>query len=91
VLPVAALAVPCVFAARFLTRLARPLRGHLGELIRRDRKLRVAVLLEASAVACLFAASLASAAARPGLAAGAVVPALLGRVILYTQRRHSAA
>jgi Flp pilus assembly protein TadD len=90
-LPVAALAVPFIFAARFLTGLARPLRGHLVDLIRRDRKLRAAVILETTAVACLFTASLVSPAARPGLAAGAVVPALLGRVILYTQRRHSAA
>ncbi|MGA2164466.1 MAG: tetratricopeptide repeat protein [Solirubrobacteraceae bacterium] len=86
-LPVVLLAIPVGYAWRFIARLSTDLRKYLLHLLTHDRKILLAVSLEALAVACLLAAALAP--HRRELAAVAAVSALIGRLILWSQVQHS--
>jgi len=88
-LPLVVLAVPSVYAWRFIARLNTSLREYLLRLLLHDRKIRLAVSADTIAVACLLAAALAPETARSGLAGGAALSALIGRLILWSQVEHS--
>jgi Flp pilus assembly protein TadD len=84
-LPILLLAIPAGYAWRFIAHLSPDLRKYLLGLLTHDRKIGLAVFLNALAVACLIAAALAPETARNGLAGTAAVSALIGRLILWSQ------
>jgi len=88
-LPILLLAIPAGYAWRFIARLSADLREYLLRLLMHDRKIGLAVSLDALAVACLIAAVLAPQTARNGLAGTAAVSALISRLILRSQVEHS--
>jgi tetratricopeptide (TPR) repeat protein len=89
-IPLAALLIPAIYAWQFVARLTVPLRRYLVDLVFRNPKIRSAAALELLATACLVAGALAPSASRGGFAGIAAVTALIGRVMLVTQRQHSA-
>jgi tetratricopeptide (TPR) repeat protein len=88
-LPILLLAIPAGYAQRFITRLSGDLRKYLLRLLTHDRKIGLAVSLDALAVACLIAAALVPQSVRNGLAGTAAVSALIGRLILWSQVEQS--
>lgn len=89
-LPVALLALPAGYAWRFVGRLNADLRRYLLRLLTHERKISLAVCLDAMAVICLLAAAGVPQSSRAGLAAAAAaISALVGRVILWAQVEHS--
>ena len=84
-----AVAVPALFAARFVGRLTDPLRRHLTALVARNRAISVAVGAELLALGLLAAAAIAPATGS-GLAGGACALALISRVVLASSRQRSA-
>jgi len=79
-IPIALLAIPAVFGARFVLRLDQRLRRHLFEVITGPR-LRLLAATELLAVSCLAATALVPTGIRHPLALTAVVLALLGRIL----------
>jgi tetratricopeptide (TPR) repeat protein len=88
-LPVALLAIPAGYAWRFTARLSAELREYLLRLLTHERKICFALSADTVAVACLLAAAVLPETARNGLAGGAAVSALIGRLILLSQVEHS--
>jgi tetratricopeptide (TPR) repeat protein len=81
-LPLAVLAVPAAYAARFLSRVSGPIRAHLRQLLAAEGGLRRAVALDTLAVAALIAAALAPGTARVVLASAATITAVVSRFVL---------
>lgn len=90
-IPVIALVLPAGYAWRFTSGLDQTLRTYLITLITREHQVRLAVALESLAVACLLATALAPQSARTGLAAAGACAALVSRLMLYSQTRHTGA
>lgn len=88
-LTVVLLAVPALYAAVFLTRRGAHERQHLAETIRRRTGLKLAVVLEAVAVAAILGGAVAG-SARSGLAVIALISALVARWLLFVARDRTA-
>ena len=84
-LPVLLLAVPVLYAARFLMALTPPLRRALTGVLATRGALRNAAIAEVLAVVAVVLAAFAPSGARTAAAAIAALAALTGRVILYRQ------
>lgn len=82
--PLLMLAVPGVFAGRFVLRLTSSLREHLKQILLRP-PLRVPVVVDALAVACLAGSAVLPQGSRVVLAAVAGIAALVARLVLELQ------
>jgi tetratricopeptide (TPR) repeat protein len=85
-IPLLLLALPILFVAGFLRRLAPALRSFLGRLLRRGWT-AVALGLEAFSVVLIVAGVFPPQALRPGLGVAAAICALLARLVLYLDLR----
>ncbi len=88
-LPIVLLALPAAYATRFVTRLDTNLRAHLVRLLTREHSIRLAAVLDTTAIACLLASALAPQSARAALAGAAAFSTLIARLILWSQIQHS--
>ncbi|HEY1777066.1 MAG TPA: hypothetical protein VGG41_12980 [Solirubrobacteraceae bacterium] len=84
-LAVAALAIPLLFAGRFMTSLNDVVRKRLRSVVLHDPKIRTAVACELLSAALLVVASGAPSSARTALVGVAAASALIGRLILWVQ------
>jgi tetratricopeptide (TPR) repeat protein len=85
-----ALAIPTLFAARFLLNVTTPIRQRLLAIVLRDARITPAVVFLAASIGLLVASALPTAGARTGLAGGAAALSLVGRLMLLTQvTKHS--
>jgi tetratricopeptide (TPR) repeat protein len=90
ILPVAFLLVPAVFAFRFTARLSADLRSYLFRLLL-TRGIRLAAAVEAFAVAAILVGPFVSQSSRSSVAGVALTTAVIGRLILYRERRRAPA
>jgi len=91
-LAVIALAIPALFAGRFLLNVTIPIRQRLLAIVLRDSRITPAVVCLTAAVGLLVASALAPDNARTGLAGGAAALSLIGRLMLAAQvDKHSRA
>jgi Flp pilus assembly protein TadD len=89
VVAVIALALPAIFAIRFVLGLTAPLRAHLWSIVLRDTQIRVASALGFVALCCLIVGAAAPGDDRSKWAAGAFLASIATRVVLAVAiRRH---
>jgi Tfp pilus assembly protein PilF len=89
VVAVIALALPAIFAVRFVLGLTAPLRAHLWSIVLRDTQIRAASALGFVAVCCVIAGAAAPGGDRAKWAAGAFLASIATRVVLTIAiRRH---
>lgn len=84
-LPALLLAIPAVYAWRFVIGLSPAMRTYLLRVLTREGTLRIAVVLEALAVAGVLAGELAPRPVQLPLMLCAALAALVGRLILWDQ------
>ena len=84
-LPIAVLALPFLYALRFLARVGPQLRAHVVRTVRFDPRVRLPAALLAFASIFIVAGAIAAQSARPALAAAAAIGAMAAELALHRQ------